>query len=75
MCTTIDKYNADTTCNNINELVKNQNESVGKMKLVQTETWTVADSRLHEAVCRQRFELWLTVGYMKLCEARDLNCG
>jgi len=33
MCTTIDKFNADTACNYINELVKNQNESVGKMKL------------------------------------------
>jgi len=31
----------------------------------------VADSWLHEAVCRQRPELWLTVGYMKLCVDRD----
>ena len=34
----------------------------------------MADSWLHEAVCRQRHELWLTVGYMKLCVDRDLNC-
>jgi len=27
------------------------------------------------AVCRQGPELWLTVGYMKLCVDRDLNCG
>jgi len=26
-------------------------------------------------VCRQRPELWVTVGYMKLCVDRDLNCG
>ena len=25
------------------------------------------ESWLHEAVCRQRPELWVTVGYMKLC--------
>ena len=24
---------------------------------------------------RQRPELWSTVGYMKLCVDRDLNCG
>jgi len=35
----------------------------------------VADSWLHEAVCRQKPELWPTVGYMKLCVDRDLNCG
>ena len=35
----------------------------------------MADSWLHEAVCRQRPELWVTVGYMKLCVDRDLNCG
>jgi len=34
---------------------------------VKTETWTVGESWLHEAVCRQRLELWPTVGYMKLC--------
>ena len=28
--------------------------------------------KLRGAVCRERPELWLTVGYMKLC-ARDLN--
>jgi hypothetical protein len=31
--------------------------------------------RLGGAVCRQRPELWVTVGYMKLCVDRDLNCG
>jgi len=51
----------------------------------------VADSWLQEAVCRQRPQLWLTVGYMKLygqrpelwlivgymklCVERHLNCG
>ena len=33
----------------------------------------MAGSWLHEAVCRQRPELWLTVGYMELCVDRDLN--
>jgi hypothetical protein len=33
----------------------------------------VANSWLHEAVCRQRHELWLRVGYMKLCIDRDVN--
>jgi len=35
----------------------------------------VADSWLHEALCRQRPELWSRVGYMKLCIETDLNCG
>jgi hypothetical protein len=35
----------------------------------------VADSWLHEAVCRQRGELWLTVCYIKLCKDRELICG
>jgi len=35
----------------------------------------VGDMWLHEAVCRQRPELWLRFGYMKLCVDRDLNCG
>jgi hypothetical protein len=35
----------------------------------------VADSWLHEAVCRQGPELWVTVGYMKLCVDRFLNVG
>ena len=35
----------------------------------------MAEIRLHEAVCRQRPELWLTVGNMNLCVDRDLNCG
>jgi len=34
----------------------------------------VADSWLHEAVCRETPELWLTVDYMKLCVDRDLKC-
>jgi len=34
----------------------------------------VDDRWLHKAVCRQRLELWLTVGHMKLCVDRDLNC-
>ena len=33
------------------------------------------DSWLHETVCRQRPELWMTVGNMKLCVDRDLSCG
>jgi hypothetical protein len=35
----------------------------------------VADSGLHEAVCRERPEKWPSVGYMKPCVDRDLNCG
>jgi hypothetical protein len=35
----------------------------------------VAESWLQEAVCRQRPELWLTDGNMKLCVDRDLNSG
>jgi len=35
----------------------------------------VGDSWLHEAECRQRPELCVTVGYMALCYDRDLNCG
>jgi hypothetical protein len=42
---------------------------------VKTETGTVGESWLHETVCRQRQELWETVGYMKLCADRDLKCG
>jgi len=34
----------------------------------------VGDGWLHEAVCRQRPELWVTVGYMEQCVDRDLNC-
>ena len=33
----------------------------------------MCDSCLYEAVCRKRRELWLTVGYMKLCADRDMN--
>jgi hypothetical protein len=35
----------------------------------------VADSWLHEAVCRQSTELWPRVDYMNLCVDRGLNCG
>ena len=35
----------------------------------------MADSWLHEAVCRQRPELRVTVGYMKLCVNIDLKFG
>ena len=35
----------------------------------------MGDSWIHEAVCRQRHELLLTVDYMKLCVDRDMNCG
>jgi len=35
----------------------------------------VSESWLHGAVCRQRSEMWVTVGYMELCVDRDLNCG
>jgi hypothetical protein len=31
--------------------------------------------RLGGVVCRQRLELWPTVGYMELCVDTDLNCG
>jgi hypothetical protein len=34
----------------------------------------VCYSWLHEAVCREISELWVTVGYMTLCVDRDLNC-
>ena len=34
----------------------------------------MGDIGLHEAVCRRRPELKLTVGYMHLCVDRDLNC-
>ena len=34
----------------------------------------MGDSQLHEAVRRQKPELWVTVGYMKLCVDRDPNC-
>jgi hypothetical protein len=33
----------------------------------------VGDSWLHEAVCRQRPELWVRVGYMKLSVERDVE--
>jgi len=35
----------------------------------------VPESLLREAVCKQRPELWVTIGYKKLCVDRDLNCG
>ena len=34
----------------------------------------MAESSLQESVSRQRPEMWLRVGYMKLCVDRDLNC-
>ena len=42
------------------------------MKLCVDRDITVANSWLHENVCRQKHELWLTVGYMKLCLDREL---
>ena len=30
---------------------------------------------LHEAVCRQRHEVWVRFGYMKLCVDRDMTVG
>ena len=35
----------------------------------------MCDSLLHEAVCRQRPELWVRVAYMNLSVDRDMNCG
>ena len=35
----------------------------------------MADSWLHETVCRQRPELGMTVGYVELCVDRELKCG
>jgi hypothetical protein len=35
----------------------------------------MADSWLHEALCIQRYELCLTVAYMKLCVDIDMKCG
>jgi len=35
----------------------------------------LGDSWLHDAMYIQRTELWLKVGYMKLCVDKDLNCG
>jgi len=35
----------------------------------------VGESWLHETVRKQRHEMWLRVGYMKLCVDRDLNSG
>ena len=35
----------------------------------------MGESWLHEAVCIQRPDLWVTIGYMKLRVDRDLNCG
>jgi hypothetical protein len=34
---------------------------------VERRVGEVCESWLHIAVCRQRPELWVTVGYMKLC--------
>ena len=35
----------------------------------------MGDSLLHEAMCSQRHELWLKVGYMKMCVDREMKCG
>ena len=35
----------------------------------------MAESWLHEAVCRQRHEKWLIIGYIKLCVDRNMNCA
>ena len=35
----------------------------------------MADSSLHEAVCRQSPEMWSAVGYKKMFVDRELNCG
>jgi hypothetical protein len=42
---------------------------------VETETCALCVCLVQEAACRQRPELCVTVGYMKLCVDRDLNCG
>jgi hypothetical protein len=34
----------------------------------------VGDRLIHDAVFRQRTELCVTVGYLKLCLDRGLNC-
>jgi hypothetical protein len=33
----------------------------------------VGDNWLHRAVCRQRAELWVTVGYIELCVGNVLK--
>jgi hypothetical protein len=35
----------------------------------------MGENCLHEAVYRQSPEMWVTVGYTKLCVDRDLKCG
>jgi len=35
----------------------------------------VCESWLYEAVCRQKHEMSVRVGYLKLCVDRELNCG
>jgi hypothetical protein len=47
--------------------------TVWYMLWVVSETGSVCDSWLHEVVGRQRPELCVTVGYMKLWVDRDLN--
>jgi hypothetical protein len=39
------------------------------------ETSALANVWKYEAVCRQNYEMWVTVGYMKLFVDRELNCG
>jgi hypothetical protein len=33
----------------------------------------VGDSWFHGAVCKQKYELWLRVGYNKLCTDKDMK--
>jgi len=40
-----------------------------------TDNWAVVNSWLREAVCRQRLELWVRVGYMKLSVDRFMKHG
>jgi hypothetical protein len=35
----------------------------------------VGESWLGGAVCRQRPEVWVKVGYMKMCVDIEMNCG
>jgi hypothetical protein len=35
----------------------------------------VGESWLHGAMCRQRLEMWVTVGFMELCVNKNMNCG
>jgi hypothetical protein len=54
---------------------QNCGQKLVKWSFVETETRSVAESWLHETVCRQRPEMWPKDGYIKLCVDRDKNCG